>query len=75
MAAYSSECLTEVPAGDCGILPLPLRLPTAKQPLCSLLAGLRAAVPMYRLELVPQSAGPLPFLQRPRKLEGPCALE
>lgn len=42
--AYSPECLAEAPAGDRGILPFPLRLPTAKQSLCSLLAGLRAAV-------------------------------
>lgn len=32
MLAYSPECLTEVAAGDRGILPSPIRLPPVKQP-------------------------------------------
>lgn len=78
MLAYSPECLAEVPAGDRGILPLPLRLPTVKQSLCSLLARPRAAIPMYRLELVPRRAGPPSFLQRPSELcsaRGPLCLQ
>lgn len=51
--AYSPECLTEVAAGDRGILPSPIRLPPVKQPL----GWAVAAAPMYRLELALQRAG------------------
>lgn len=78
MLAYSPECLAEVPAGHRGILPFPLYLPTVPQSLCSLLARPRAAIPMYRLELVPRRAGPPSLLQRPSELcsaRGPLCLQ
>lgn len=50
--AYSPECLTEVPAGDCGILPSPIRLPSVKQALLGW-----AVAPMYGLELALLRAG------------------
>lgn len=74
--AYSPECLSEVPAGDRGILPSPIRLPPVKQALRSRLAGLWLRFPCIGWSW-PHGGQGLRSRERPasRALEGPCAFK